>query len=164
MNAILSKKFIIILTIILVIVILISFMVSRKPSTPNGTDPTSTSTSSTLISTTPSGSSNITITSSVFVEPTILITLDPNSPQEGVEYYAIDPSEEKKYIQVGKLMEVVPFTGVNLSLRYDFDLNKYIATIPSDKKNEGEKELDTFLSRQGIQSRDWIHNLTIEYK
>lgn len=160
MNNFAKKKFIIILGVVLILVILISIIFTRKSTVPiPTTTPTPTTSIPTIIVPT-----NIVVTNIVTAKPTIVITIDTKTPQEGVDYYSIDPQEEKKLVQVGKLLEVVPFQGTNFSIRYDIDLNKYIVTIPSDKKSEGEQELDIFLKQKGIQSRDLIHNLVIEYR
>lgn len=107
------------------------------------------------------------------VAPSITVTLLPtfprvsgalDGPQAGVDYYSIDPETEKQYVQLGKLLEIVPYQGTNFSFIYDIDKNNYIATISADNKIVGEQEFDTFLKGNGIENRTWIHNLVIEYK
>lgn len=155
-----NKKAIVFLGIVLLIVL--GFFVFRKR--PQPIDP------GTVVSPTPStisiSESPISrLSPSVTRMPTFpLISGALDGPQEGVEYYDIDPETEKQYIQVGKLLTVVPYEGTHFSLIYDIGKNDYIATINASNREAGEQEMDAFLKNNGIESRSWIHNLVIEYK
>ena len=69
-------------------------------------------------------------------------------------------TQEKK---VGALLLKLPYRGQYLTMTYSYARNSYIATIPSLNKDLGEKELDDFLSSNGVE-RSWIRRLEINYK
>lgn len=57
---------------------------------------------------------------------------------------------------LGRLLEFLPYSGTNFSMRYDYNQNKFFVTIPSAKRSDGEKEFNDFLKKNGVQNRDWI--------
>lgn len=62
---------------------------------------------------------------------------------------------------IGRLLEKLPYEGINFSMSYNYDEGLFIAIIKSSNKDIGLSELDSFLLDNGIEERSWITNLVI---
>ncbi len=92
-----------------------------------------------------------------------------NIPSQGVVYQESIKTiqqQEADYVKqsatVGKLITKLPFNGSYSSMSYNFDTNQFTISLKKGSEETGNKEIDSFLSENGIQSRDWIKNLKIE--
>lgn len=72
--------------------------------------------------------------------------------------------EVKQDQKVALFLEKLPMQGTNFTAAYDMETNTVQVTIPTAKRTEGEAEFDAFLRANGVESRDWIQNLTFRYR
>lgn len=93
----------------------------------------------------------------------------PPIPAQGTEYNQSVrkiQEEEKQAIyessQVGKLLDILPYTGTNFSLSYSYSKNVFTLVLNGQNQSLGNAEFDRFLQQQGIQNRSWIKNLVIQ--
>ncbi len=67
--------------------------------------------------------------------------------------------------QVNKIKSMLkPYDGNNFTLSYDPSLDSINVLIYKSNIPAGEQEFNDYLKQNGIDSRDWLNNLTIEYK
>lgn len=137
-----------VLTGLITVALIILVLVSQRPSSTKP-EPNPTPTSS--IPKVPGGAKKL------FEEPSKEYT---KSVREIEQRQSDFFTHEKK---VGALLLKLPYRGQYLTVTYSYAKNSYIATIPSLNKNLGEKELDDFLSSNGVE-RSWIRRLEINYK
>lgn len=152
METIARKKFIYIVGVVVVLIVLIMILAALQQ-----TKTTSLPTSQTFPTITP-------------FEPNVTArnTL-PGTTTYNESFKQIQQQEAKIVAQdaaLGRLLEFLPHTGTNFSMKYDYNQNTFFVTIPQARRQEGEKELDAFLKQNGVQNRNWINTnkLVITYE
>ncbi|QQG44517.1 MAG: hypothetical protein HYW86_01205 [Candidatus Roizmanbacteria bacterium] len=72
----------------------------------------------------------------------------------------------EKEAAVGRLLNLLPYSGKNFKMINDYNKAQYVVTIPKSKEKEGNEEFDAFLKKNGIQDRLWIRKnlLVINYE
>jgi hypothetical protein len=78
-------------------------------------------------------------------------------PPEGKEFF-------KRQNLIGQLTDLLPYKGSSFSLAYSLEKNTFEAKISKNSQSRGLEELDQFLKRNQIESKDWIKNLVIIYE
>lgn len=77
--------------------------------------------------------------------------LIPSSPQDIIKM-------NNQYM-VGQLIKLTPYNGKNFSLYYSFNDSLFTLYLNPANQNEGNKEFDLFLKKNGIDDRSWFDNL-----
>lgn len=81
-------------------------------------------------------------------------------------YTRSDDQKEKdrRAFLVGQLIKVLPYSGVNFTLNFDYSNDSFILSLDKNKIDEANSELNLFLSQNSIESKSWIRNLIVSYK
>jgi len=87
----------------------------------------------------------------------------PLPATEGVTVPSNDP-DAKKASAVGKLLDILPYSGAYFSFDYDYSSNTFILLLKGSDYSLGNKEFDTFLQENKVENRAWIENLEIKYE
>lgn len=86
------------------------------------------------------------------------LTQDQISPLD-ITYISQD-----QFNKVSTMKDKLPFFSYNVSIGYDRSFDKTTVKIDQKNKADGEQALGGFLKQNGIDSTDWINNLSIIYE
>lgn len=96
-----------------------------------------------------------------------------NVPAQGKQYQTsadqiakVEAPIIEKEAAVGRLLDLLPYTGENFRMENDYKNAQFIVTIPKTKEEEGNIEFDAFLKQNGVAERSWIRDnlLVIRYE
>ncbi|EKD84573.1 MAG: hypothetical protein ACD_38C00193G0002 [uncultured bacterium] len=86
-------------------------------------------------------------------------------PVGGESYQKVtkdDLDQFRKDSLVSKLIKMLPYTGTNFSLEYDYSTNRFFYALTSGQEARGNEELDLFLKNNQVESRTWLKNLMLK--
>ncbi len=105
-----------------------------------------------------------------FPTPTLVKTNQPTPPPRGASpgvSAETDPKtikQNKQAYQVGLLLDVLPYAGINFSMSYDYNEDVFRVVFRKDNISSSEKEFNEFLQKNGIEDKNWIQSLVITYQ
>lgn len=94
-------------------------------------------------------------------EPSAIQEITDPKPRSSQKYQEANEEFIRRESLVGKLLDKLPYFGNNFSLKYDISSNRFTATIKQGSEEAGQKQLNEFLSANGIEDQSWIRNLDI---
>ena len=93
---------------------------------------------------------------------TTLIQLGLN--QDQINSLEIITISQDQFAKVSSLKEKLPFYSSNASISYDMSFDKMTIYIDQENKTDGEQQIADFLRQNGVDSSNWINNLSIDYR
>lgn len=99
--------------------------------------------------------------------PTPFPSLNPgvfNSVPDKIIKTRDEDEADRRAFLVGKLINILPYSGVDFVLSFDYDSDSFLLTLNKNNIDKANEELNLFLSQNSIESKSWIENLIVSYK